>query len=258
MKLNMKKTVLGLTMAAVIALPSFAMAGNIHLAVASNFKDCITDLIEEYEATHEGKTVTFVSNSSGNLITEIRDTPSKYQVFFSADAVRPTTLKDEKRAEGVVQYASGRLVAYSTSLNTAALETAVTTGVFTNMAIANPALAPYGKAAEEMIAKYNYPSTAVIDATSENIQGPLDKANSGAFQIGMVSKGQVVLGPASMYWEVPTDKYNAINQDACIIYQNFENGQGTNPNAEAIEFLNWVMTSDEADDIIQNTYGYGR
>jgi len=90
-----------------------------------------------------------------------------------------------------------------------------------HIAIANPAHAPYGRAAEAALR-----SLGIYDAVKdklvmgENISQTFQLAQSGAAEVGIVALSLAIAPGASgqgHYWEVPRDAYPRIRQGGAIL-----------------------------------------
>lgn len=130
------------------------------VAAAASVGPALTEIARSFEQAR-GQRVTLVFGASGTLTRQIRD-GAPFDLFLAADEDFPTQLTRAglTRDSGLV-YAVGRLVLFAPTgsplvpdpalVNLAAL---MTRGGVTRFAIANPALAPYGKAAETVLAKH--------------------------------------------------------------------------------------------------------
>ncbi len=116
----------------------------ITVAVAANFATTAAELVRSYRY-ETGQQVLLAEGSSGRLYAQIA-AGAPYDVFLSADALRPARLLVEGRAARVRTYAMGRLVLVSRADNATAQ---VLQGG--RVALADPAVAPYGVAALEAI-----------------------------------------------------------------------------------------------------------
>src|SRR6056297_2187391 len=128
-----------------LSLPASA-ADSLTLAVAANFKPVLQRLNEDFK--HDtGIEIRLSSASSGVLATQILH-GAPFDVFFSADAERPAQLiaGGLAAADASFCYASGRLALVGGQLADLARATS-------SVAIANPATAPYGTAALEVLAR---------------------------------------------------------------------------------------------------------
>ena len=132
-------------------LPNVAVAANLNFAmpeIAAAFKE------------RTGREVKLAFGASGNFSRQIRE-GAPFELFLSADEANVRALARAGRAEGEgVVYAIGRLVLFVPAASAvqvdpelAGLAVAVKAGAVRRVAIANPELAPYGKAAREALEK---------------------------------------------------------------------------------------------------------
>lgn len=143
-------------------LPVFSQTCTV--AVAANAYNVSQALVSRFEEqTHQQ--VRLVSGASGTLAAQIRN-GAPFDLFLSADTVYPAQLFKEGRTAGLPKiYATGKLVLCSSSLKDlngwyAYLQTHPAARV----AIASPAGAPYGKAAEEYLTH-----TGILDKIKSQI-----------------------------------------------------------------------------------------
>lgn len=201
-------------------------------------------------------TVSF--GSSGNFVSQIRNN-APFDLFLSADLAYPQALQDEGLVLDnlVIEYATGHLAlwwARSTLPTTnSLLDPAVKT-----IAIANPAHAPYGRAAVEALKSLGlYESVKVKLVYGDSASHAFQFAQSGAADIGMVPYSMVMGQPTSSGSAIlltpdtqlpqpphhPTTLHSPIIQGACIIR--------TTQNAQAAQlFLNY-LTSPSAQAILR-------
>jgi molybdate transport system substrate-binding protein len=166
---KIKYLVQGGVAAALLAASGFgAEAANINLAVASNFyisgvtgNSPIADLIAAYQTAHSADTVTVVQNgATGTLESQITGGNALgVDLFLAADTAHPQDLVTNFPALVVTgsmfDYAIGTLVFWS---NTTGVNVTCSggscgydPGVYSSVAIANPATAPYGVAANTVL-----------------------------------------------------------------------------------------------------------
>ncbi|MBC7940307.1 MAG: molybdate ABC transporter substrate-binding protein, partial [Chitinophagaceae bacterium] len=151
-------------------------------------------------------------------------------------------------------YAVGKLALWSRSPGVVAADGQATlkAGAFRFLAIANPALAPYGVAAREVMQ-----ATGTWDALQprlvmgENIGQTHSMVATGAAELGFVALSAVksprVPAGGSM-WEVPQRLYSSLQQDAVLLLPGRDN-------ASARAFLEFLK-SPPARQVIE-AYGYG-
>jgi len=125
-----------------------SLAAELRVAVASNFTRTMTSLIQQFEA-NTGHKVKLVFGSTGKYYAQIRN-GAPFDAFFAADVKRPTLLEEEGMAVpgSRFTYAIGKLVLWSPKVDVVDSSGKVLEqGSFRHLAIANPKLAPYGRAA---------------------------------------------------------------------------------------------------------------
>lgn len=210
-----------------IALANPAPAAEIRIAVAGNFAGCLQALAPAYEAA-SGDRLVSSSASTGKLFAQIR-AGAPFDVFLAADAERPQRLE----AEGLAvpgsrfTYAVGRLVLWGAGLDAAAPEDwlAVLDGTgFAHLALANPRLAPYGRAAREALtAAGRWEALQPRLVLGENVGQTFQFAATGAAELGLVAwsqiRGQQRRGEAvgGRWWLVPAAGHAPIVQQAVLL-----------------------------------------
>ena len=236
--------------ALVLFSTSGARADEIRVAAASNFKATLVRLAARFEMA-SGHELVLSYGSSGKQFAQIVH-GAPFDVFLAADSERPIELESTGRAVAGSRftYAIGRLALWSRDpgradpggLALARLD-------YRHLAIANPKLAPYGRAAREAL-----DSLGLWDAVSgrlvmgENIGQTFQFVNSGNAELGLVAWSQVLQGggkPTGSYWLVPRELHRAIEQQAVLL----------SGKASAREFLEF-LEGREAVEIIRS-HGYG-
>ena len=188
----MARGLLPLTLLLVIFSVSPGHAAEIRLAVASNFTVAAKSLAIEFEKQSE-HTISLSFASTGKLYAQIKN-GAPFDVFLSADAERPELLEREGFvvADNRFTYALGQLVMWSSSLENLDANT-LSQGNFRNLAIANPKLAPYGRAAEQVI--QNLALTAQLQnqlVFAENVAQAFSFIHTGNADIGFIALSQIV------------------------------------------------------------------
>lgn len=211
----MKAAFLG-TLLVGMLLAAAARAETVNVAVAANFTKAAEELAPLFKA-ETGHEVVYSFGATGQLYTQITQ-GAPFEVFLSADDVRPAQAVTEGwGVEGsVFTYAIGSLALYSTSLDLTDGKAVLEAGDFDNIAIADPAAAPYGRAATETIEALGL--TAAITpklVTGENITQTLQFTETGNAELGFVAASQVI-GKSSV-WIVPPDLYEPIWQEAVLL-----------------------------------------
>jgi len=138
----MKKTVF------LLLFTAFNLFGNtLTIAVAANVSYAINDLITAFNKTHPDTKVEVTLGGSGKLTAQINN-GAPYDILMSADMKYPQALY--KSGLGVSKptvYAQGALAIFSTRVRDFSDGIAIVTNKnIRRIAIANPKIAPYGKA----------------------------------------------------------------------------------------------------------------
>jgi molybdate transport system substrate-binding protein len=129
------------------------------IAAAANLNFALTEIAEQF-ARDGGSHVELVFGASGTLTRQIQD-GAPFELFLAADEEFPNHLAAAglTRDAGVV-YAIGRLVVFAPTGSPLAVDERLDglarlakAGGVTRFAIANPDVAPYGKAAEAVLRK---------------------------------------------------------------------------------------------------------
>ncbi len=126
------------------------LAGQAHIAVASNFAVPMKTLAAQFEQA-TGHTLTLSTGATGKFYAQIKH-GAPFDVLLAADAETPARLMRESDAVQSQTYAIGRLVLWSDRPDYIVGNDAVLRqNRFKRLAIANPKLAPYGAAAIEVL-----------------------------------------------------------------------------------------------------------
>ncbi|KZN12858.1 hypothetical protein OA79_14050 [Marinomonas sp. TW1] len=177
---------------ALVYLPSTVKAQTLKLAVASNFINPIMSIAEDFnQETGHNLSVSF--GSSGKLFAQIQH-HAPYDVFLSADVQKPHTLvnKGLAQADSFAVYAKGKLALWApTSFITE--DMAEVLKMAKNIAIANPKLAPYGRAAQQSLQHLGiWPLVKHKLITGENIGQTYQFVRSGNVAYGFVALSQTL------------------------------------------------------------------
>ncbi|UCE75821.1 MAG: molybdate ABC transporter substrate-binding protein [Gammaproteobacteria bacterium] len=232
-----------------VLVPGQTTADEIRVAVASNFTDAMGAIAERFE-TGTGHKVTLISGSTGKHYAQIRN-GAPFDAFFAADRRRPELLEEEGVALPGTRftYAVGKLVLWSPERGIVDPEAVVLQrGEFHHLAIANPKLAPYGKAAEEVLqARGLWARLSGRLVRGENIGQAFQFVKSGNAELGFVAYSQLKRPNQPIegsLWNVPQALYTPIEQQAVLL-----------KDSEAARSLLSFVRSDAALMIIRD-YGY--
>ena len=236
-----------------VVLCGSAQSATVLVAVASNFHEAFGALSNNFTAT-TGHVLKHSTAATGVLRAQIRG-GAPFEVLLAADVETPLQLVADGLAveSHIFTYAIGRLVLWSAQRGLVDEQGAVLTrGGFSHIAIANPKLAPYGRAAIEAMASMNVSAhLAAKLVTGQSIAQAYGYVATGNAELGFVAWSQVAKQGQDVqgsYWMVPSSFYGEIRQDAVLL----EAGKG-NPAARA--FMGYLK-SDPARRIIR-AHGYG-
>ncbi len=228
---------------------SQAFADTIHVAVASNFTDAGKDIAKAFEQK-TGHKVILVFGSTGKHYAQIKN-GAPFAAFFAADVTRPELLEQEGVAlpGSRFTYAIGKVVLWSPEPGLIDAHAEVLNkGDFRHLALANPKLAPYGKAAEQVLrAQGAWETLQGRMVRGENIGQTFQFVNSGNAELGFVAYAQIKRPDTAIpgsFWAPAQSLYNPIEQQAVLLKDQ----------AAARDFLDFVK-SETALEIIQH-YGY--
>ena len=195
------------------------------VAAAANLQQVLIELVPLFEREQKGK-ISLSIGSSANLVRQIQQgLPA--EIFMSADEDFALRLADAglSQDQGVV-YATGRLVlavpvASALKLDPQLQGLKAGLGQIEKFAIANPELAPYGKAAVQALQKLNvWPALQRKMVLGENIAQTTQYLSTGAAQAGMTALS-LVLAPevASRlrYVLIPQDLHAPLRQRMVLL-----------------------------------------
>ena len=204
---------------------SFATAQGIIVAAAADMNAALPVIVANY-TNKTGQTVKLSFGSSGNLANQVRS-GAPFDVFFSADEGYPRQLITEGLAskDTLYRYAVGRLVLWVPNDSPLDLPKlgmkALLDPSVKKITIANPAHAPYGRAAEATLRHYGiYNQVSSRLVLGENVSQAAQFVESSNAQAGLIALSHA-LAPAlkgkGRYWMVPLDTYPSLNQAAVVL-----------------------------------------
>lgn len=220
------------TLLLVVAVP--ALAETALVAVATNFRPVVEALSESFEA-ETGHRIEVSAAATGKLAAQI-SAGAPFDVFLAADAATPERLVAAGFADGASRftYAVGQLVLWSADAGLDLGDPAAALRAARHVAIANPEIAPYGKAAMQSIAFMGLSDISDKLVTGENIGQAYALVASRAAELGFVA-GSAVTDGTGAGWTVPPDHHDPIRQDAVLL----THGEG---NRAATAFLDYLRS----------------
>ncbi len=208
-----------------LLISTVSASAELYVAVASNFAGVMSAIAEQFEK-QTGHQVRLVFGSTGKHYAQIQH-GAPYDAFFAADDKRPILLEREGIALGGSRftYAMGKLVLWSPEASLVDAQGKVLQiASFRYLAIANPRLAPYGRAAKQVLAfngLWEKMQSRIV--MGENIGQTYQFVKSGNAALGFVSYSQVLSqqgGVEGSMWMIPSEVYLPIVQQAVLIKDN--------------------------------------
>lgn len=214
----------------------------IRVAAAADLKFAMDELSAEFEA-RTGTKVDVTSGSSGNFFAQI-ESGAPFDLFFSADMEYPRKLEAAGLVEpgSLYKYALGRIVIWTRA--DAGVDVAkqgwstLLDPRIQKIAIANPALAPYGRAAVSALQKAGiYEQVKNKLVYGENIAQAAQFVQSGNAHAGIVALS-LALSPGMRtgnFWEIPAEMHAPIEQGAVML-------KSAKNKTAALAFLSFVKS----------------
>jgi molybdate transport system substrate-binding protein len=199
-------------------------AGGLTIAAASDLQTVLPVLTAAfYRRTGIKASITF--GSSGNFFAQIQN-GAPFDVFFSADADYPRRLASTGHVDpsSIYDYAAGRLVLWTRKDSAVDISRGlqiVRDARVKRVAIANPSIAPYGRAAVAALRSaklYEAIETKIVFA--ENVAQAAQLADSGNADVALIGHGQALdvrLTTSGRFVEIPERLHPPIVQAVAIV-----------------------------------------
>lgn len=215
----------------------------IRAAAAADLKFAMEELSKEFEAK-TGAKVDITTGSSGNFFAQIQS-GAPFDLFFSADMDYPRKLEASGFAEPrtLYEYALGGIVIWTPAKSPIDVAkdrwNALLDARVQKIAIANPSLAPYGRAAVSALQKAGiYEQVKAKLVYGENISQAAQFVQSGNAQAGIIAHS-LALSPGmkdGKLWVVPLEMHPPMEQGAVVL-------KGSKNKAGALKFLNFIKSA---------------
>jgi molybdate transport system substrate-binding protein len=194
------------------------------IAAASDLQFVFKEIGERFEK-QTGNSLRVSFGSSGNFYAQIQN-GAPFDLFFSADLDYPQKLEAQGLVEpgSIYQYARGKIVLWIP--NEVAIDPAQGLKVLLDpkikkISIANPAHAPYGRAAVAAFKSAGiYEKIADKLIFGENISQAAHFVASGNADAGILALSTALspmIGPRGKYFVIPLDAYPPLDQGALIL-----------------------------------------
>lgn len=231
-------------------------SSSIRVAAAADLKFALDEIVTAYRARARAAEVKVSYGSSGSFLAQISN-GAPIDLFLSADVRYPRRLVEAGLAVAGSEfpYAIGRLVVWvpnGSKLDVTALGMqALLDPSVKRVAIANPAHAPYGRAAEAAMR-----SLGIYDAVKEklvfgeNIAQAAHFVRTGNADVGVLALSLAVaptMQREGRFWEVPLDAFSRMDQGGAIV--------AASKNQQAAKSLADFLTGPEGRAILKR-YGF--
>jgi molybdate transport system substrate-binding protein len=228
----------------------------LRIAGAADLRFALDDVVKGFLEQHGNVRIEPTYGSSGMFYSQLLNR-APFDLYLSADVQYPRKLAEQ----GLIlpgsdfTYAVGRIVLWTGNASGIDIERlrmdALRQPAVKHIAIANPAHAPYGRAAEAALRSLGiYDAVKAKLVMGENISQTFQMAQSGAAEVGIVALSLAIAPGAAgqgHYWEVPRDAYPRIQQGGAILKWN--------RNPEAAQAFRAFLLSPEGRAILKR-YGF--
>lgn len=227
----------------------YSWAGQLHVAVASNFVLTLKQLAVDFKQ-QSGHDLILSSGSTGQLFAQIKQ-GAPFDVYMAADVYRPQLLLDQGLATKLQIYARGQLVLLVNQQAGINCGSALTSNKLPYLALANPDLAPYGLAAKQYLENnklWQQLSDHIV--MGENVSQAMHMVVSKNATAGLVAQSLLVNYPIKAdqcQWLVPIEFYQPINQAMVLLKHSKQANLYT-------EFMRFLQSKQAIDLIRKNGY----
>lgn len=221
------------------------------VAAAASLRYALDDIATAFEL-ETGQRVRLTYGSTRSLMHQIEN-GAPYEFFLAADTESVLRLAGEERTEGPPYvFARGRLALVAPSGSPvsvdgelAGLANALAAGDVDHVAVANPEVAPYGRAAREALQKAGlWEDLTPRLVIGENVGQAAQFATTGAAQVGLIAYSLAVssqIGPQVRAALIPEGWHKPINHSMGLL-----RGAGTTARAFAA-----FLKREQARDILE-------
>lgn len=233
---------IGVLLLLCFVLPAHA---SLKVAVASNFKVTLSEIVALYELQSEQK-VLISSGSTGILYNQIKH-GAPFDLFLSADSERAKLIEQSKLGiDGSrFTYAIGELAFWQpkSTEKVTALSLQKYQG---RVSIANPKLAPYGLATQQSLQALNlWDKFSYIQGN--NIAQAYQFIDTGNIEAGFVAHALLLQNQQKNYYLLPHDSYQPILQQGVML-------TNSNNKVELQKFVDFLQSEKVVQLIQSNGY----
>lgn len=206
--------------------PTMAPANQLNIAAAADLHFALDAVAQKFRQSHAGMDVEITYGSSGDFFSQISN-HAPFDLFLSADTSYPEKLlaSGEAVKGSEFKYAIGRIVLWApkgSKFDPATRKMdALSDPDVKRIAIANPDHAPYGRAAEAALKKYNlWDTLGPKIVKGSNISETATMVETGGVEVGIIALSLAMapsMKDAGTYYEIPLEDYPTMNQEGVII-----------------------------------------
>ena len=192
--------------------------GRVQVAVAANFTAAAREIAAAFE-DRTGAAALLSFGSTGQLYAQIVQ-GAPFEVFLAADQERPERAEREGLAVPGSRrtYAVGRLVLFSAEAGRVRGPDALRDPGLRRIALANPRLAPYGRAALEVAEALGMGEILRgRQVIGMNVSQAHQFVRTGNAELGFLALSQVARTSDGSRWLVPEDLHAPIRQQAVLL-----------------------------------------
>lgn len=207
--------------ASLMLISTVSAAPALQVAAAADLASCIGELNQAFSKTAGGADIKASTGSSGNFFAQIKN-GAPFDVFLSADTQYPRELVKAGLADAasLVVYAHGRLMMWSSD---PALDVGVGLRLLSDpkvlrVAIANPDVAPYGRAAKAALERAGvWEAVKPKLVFGENVAQTAQFVETGNAQVGFVGAAHIRNNASkARAWPVPPELFPLIEQGGIV------------------------------------------
>ncbi len=240
-----------------LALPTWAQAPQpviLRIAAASDLRGALEKVEAAFRKSHPGISAQPSFGASGALMAQIRQ-GAPFDLFLAADLGFPEQLaKEGLVTDAVFPYSEGRLVLWiradlALDAPQKGLKVLLDPRV-KRVALANPEVAPYGRAAMEALRRAGLKLDEKL-LRGENVAQAAQYLQASAAEAGLISFTQArhpSLKDTGLVWTLPAGSYPALMQGGAILKRS------TEP-AAARSFRDFLLGSEGRALLAQEGYG---
>jgi len=197
----------------------------LRVAAAASLRYAMEELVQAFRQRHPGAAVEVTYGVSGNFYAQILNR-APFDLFLSADVEYPRQVAAQGLAlDRPFVYAVGRLVLWTRQGSPVDVEKlgmeALRHPAVRYVAVANPRLAPYGRAAVAALKHFGvYDGVVHKLVYGESVNQAAQFVQSGTADVGLLPLSMAVAAPmraAGRYWVVPAEAHEPIEHAGVIL-----------------------------------------